>query len=68
MHRSIAYLFVERASRLLQYGSNFHDGEARFIEGPEGCGKSTMMRAMTRIIPELVPTIRAVYVDATRSG
>lgn len=61
----IARLFVERAAFMVEPGAALNEGEGRYLQGPKGCGKSTVLKAMVRAIPALVPTIKTVYIDAT---
>lgn len=65
VHRSIAALVIDRVYRLCFPSMSFKDGDGRFVEGPKGSGKTTMLRAMCKVVPILAPSVLAVYVDAT---
>lgn len=62
--RSVAHLFIKHAVYLLNPNARCQDDVVRYMCGPRGSGKSTVMKGMARVIPELVPAIKAVYVDA----
>lgn len=66
VQRSIAALVIDRICVLHNPAVSFKDGHGRYMEGPKGIGKSTILRAMCEVVPVLAPSVLAVYVDANK--